>query len=280
MPALTPRVIPGNIFMRRSKTIQLLSLLATDPLEFRDRALTILDGRLSCLSPRKPSYLASEWDSVVANLTGVLGPAFEEAVSATELADIEHRTRLRMQSLPPDAPFRSSHNGDPLLAKLCYAIVRAVRPKIVLETGVCYGIGSAFTLAALERNGDGSLFSVDLPPLAQNGSRFIGWAIPEGPLKARWHLHKGATRRILPGLLRQLGDIDVFIHDSLHTYRNMKMEFEAVWPHIRPAGILISDDVQGNTAFRELAEHADVATCAVIRELDKDSLFGVIVKAV
>lgn len=83
---------------------------------------------------------------------------------------------------------------------------------------------------------------------------------------------------MLPELLSEVGEIDLFVHDSLHTYRNMRFEFEAAWPSLRPGGILISDDVDGNAAFEELMSMRDLACSFVLRELEKGSSFGIAVK--
>jgi predicted O-methyltransferase YrrM len=258
--------------------VRLLSLLMSNPSEFWDRVVTIVDAHLSALSSHQASYAVSAWESVVARLDGVLGRGFGEALGEAELTEAESRLHRRMESLPADAPFGTFYNADLALARLCYAVTRALGPEIVLETGVCYGVTSAFILEALERNRKGSLHSVDLPPLGRDENKFVGWAVPDGPLKSRWHLHRGASRKILPRLLRQVGRVDVFVHDSLHTYRNMRMEFELVWPRLRPGGVLISDDIQGNAAFLELAERKDVAFHAAVQELEKDALLGVLVK--
>jgi len=37
---------------------------------------------------------------------------------------------------------------------------------VAVETGVCNGVSTAFLLLALERNGDGELYSIDLPEIA------------------------------------------------------------------------------------------------------------------
>jgi predicted O-methyltransferase YrrM len=58
----------------------------------------------------------------------------------------------------------------------------------------------------------------------------------------------------------------------------MQREFEAAWPHLRPGGVLISDDVEGNAAFQELAERSDIANFAVVQEQGKDALLGIAVK--
>jgi len=51
----------------------------------------------------------------------------------------------------------------PLQGALLYALVRVFQPEVVVETGVGPGGSSAFILNALERNGFGHLYSIDLP---------------------------------------------------------------------------------------------------------------------
>jgi hypothetical protein len=46
-----------------------------------------------------------------------------------------------------------------------YAVVRILKPRAMVETGVANGKSSALILRALERNGSGRLYSVDLPTL-------------------------------------------------------------------------------------------------------------------
>lgn len=45
-----------------------------------------------------------------------------------------------------------------------YTIIRIRKPDIVVETGVAQGVSSTFILQALEDNGRGQLYSIDLPP--------------------------------------------------------------------------------------------------------------------
>src|SRR5579864_5901435 len=55
------------------------------------------------------------------------------------LKRLENRVLLRRNELPTSAPFGTFHNGTETLGRLCYAACRALRPKIVVETGVAYG---------------------------------------------------------------------------------------------------------------------------------------------
>ena len=45
--------------------------------------------------------------------------------------------------------------------------------------------------------------------------------------------------------------IDMFLHDSSHSYRHMLWEFRQFWPRLRDGGLLVSHDVQMNAAFPE-----------------------------
>jgi hypothetical protein len=72
-------------------------------------------------------------------------------------------------------------------------------------------------------------------------------------LRTRWTYVRGSSRRRLPGLLAELGEIDVFVHDSAHTHTNMAFEFETAWAVLRPGGVLVSHDVALNSAFAEFA---------------------------
>jgi Methyltransferase domain len=150
----------------------------------------------------------------------------------------------------------------PRLAGL-YRIVRQVRPQLVIETGVCRGFTSAGILAALRDNGGGTLVSIDLPttdPVGRinaDGVRdtahvpSVGCTgfVVAGELRSRWELHIGSSRELLPGILATRPPVDLFWHDSEHSFANMTWEYTTVWSHLRPGGVMASDDVCWNPAF-------------------------------
>jgi predicted O-methyltransferase YrrM len=139
---------------------------------------------------------------------------------------------------------------------ILYVLSRALCPQIVLETGVANGISSSFILKALDKNSEGTLTSIDLhyrdgvstPPGKQ-----LGWVIPN-ELKQRWNLVLGESIKVLPMLLSKLGRVDIFLHDSRHTYKTMISEYTIVWPFLMEGGLLISDDVRSNDAFLDFAD--------------------------
>ena len=237
---------------------------------------TIVEARRDAHTHRF-TYRVRDPDRGLALIGNMLGIGLSARFHEKSLLEIAEHVRESRGHMPLEAPFGSFHNGDVLLGRVCYAVARALRPSVVVETGVCYGVTSAFLLKALEANKAGVLHSIDLPPLGKHGDRYLGWIIAE-ELRSRWTLHRGITRRFLRPLLADVGHIDLFIHDSLHTYPNMQDEFAAAWVALRPCGMLISDDIEGNRAFQELAERPDVSVSVVVKEEDKDSLFGIAVK--
>jgi predicted O-methyltransferase YrrM len=109
-----------------------------------------------------------------------------------------------------------------------------------VETGVLYGASSAHMLAALARNGEGELQSIEIG--GNPGEPPHDHFVPRN-LQHRWKLIMGNSRHELPLLLSQCNSIDMFYHDSLHTFEHMSWEFETALPHLGPSGILASDDV-------------------------------------
>jgi predicted O-methyltransferase YrrM len=140
--------------------------------------------------------------------------------------------------------------------QIYYAIVRLVKPDIVVETGVQAGISSAYILKALAKNNQGILYSIDLPDenilmrIPRESRHYIdsGWVIPK-ELKNRWRLIIGRSRDKLPSLLKMPGSIDIFVHDSEHSYENMMFKYMTAWDHLKEGGILLSDDTNLNKAF-------------------------------
>jgi hypothetical protein len=67
--------------------------------------------------------------------------------------------------------------------------------------------------------------------------------------------------------------IDLFVHDSLHTRRNMRREFDAIWPRLRNGGALLADDVERNRAFGELLQRSP-ALWRVVQDREETPLHG------
>ncbi len=181
----------------------------------------------------------------VRSLLGEVDPSLEE-----EILELETFGESLWNELHTRAPRRT-----PMSRAECnylYMVCRMVKPKHIVETGVQHGLSAAYFLKSLERNGSGILHSVDLPS-KEYTSRIgtiadkippgvePGWLIPV-ELRKYWNLLQGDSRYILPRLLAELGEIDLFLHDSEHTEEMMRFEYSLAWKHLRKGGVLMSDD--------------------------------------
>ncbi len=147
-----------------------------------------------------------------------------------------------------------------------YAITRILRPRHVVESGVSSGLSTAHILAALQRNGEGTLHSMDLPQYQRAKTRRrgelswsipprrdSGWAVPEA-LKRGWDLRQGRSEDLLPTLIAELPSIDLYCHDSPWTPEHLAFEFEAIRPKLGPGSIVVADNTDYNPrAVRALA---------------------------
>jgi predicted O-methyltransferase YrrM len=169
-------------------------------------------------------------------------------------------------------------DADPRLARLVWCVARNLRPERVVETGVARGLTTRCVLEALERNQRGHLWSIDLPPLIERGlADQTGTAVPTR-LHERWTLVRGSSRHRLPDLLRELGTLDMFVHDSMHTARNVRFELDQAWPVLTPGGVAMIDDVERNSATGDfLRAHPDVPA-SIMAAQDGRALIGCLVK--
>lgn len=102
-----------------------------------------------------------------------------------------------------DWPAMSTFESE---GKIIYALVRALKPKQCVEIGVASGGTSTHILAALEANGAGKLFSVDI-------AEGVGYAVPEA-LNRRWTLIEKADGRTV----KLPKHIDFAFEDGAHDY--------------------------------------------------------------
>lgn len=155
-----------------------------------------------------------------------------------------------------------------------YALIRALDPDVLVETGVCNGVSTYGLLLAVHENGNGHLTSIDYPvyesdveadhadePADHVGQAIIpdghepGWFIPD-TLRDNWTLNLGLSQQELPKLRCEIDEIDFFVHDSGHTLPCMMFEFELAWNWLGPGGVLVSDDIlwDGHGAFDRFVE--------------------------
>lgn len=172
-------------------------------------------------------------------------------------------------------PYPTEYSLNDFSGTFLYVLCRLLKPKLIVETGVAYGNSSSFILKALNENKKGQLYSIDYVFRPWESRETIGSAIP-AELKDRWKLVFGPASKQLKKTLQDLGQIDIFFHDSLHTYRNMIFEFSTAWPHIKKGGFLLSDDINDNSAFFRF--YSSLKISPIIIGKSRQSFFGILQK--
>lgn len=195
---------------------------------------------------------ATEWERRLHAHLGLTWPC-PSCAEFSELWDkvVQSLTTAGMHIGPMS--FGPWNDGDAGFVRAIWSLVHHLRAERVVETGVAHGFTSRFILEALESSRVGHLWSIDLPPLDLELRRQVGSAVPKNLLH-RWTYIQGSSRRRLPELLIQLGELDLFVHDSLHSERNVRFELDLAWARLRPGGAIVVDDIDANWGFRSFNE--------------------------
>jgi len=193
------------------------------------------------LSPRNLIHLGS-WVSVV---TGApvddCSTWIQEALNDEVLA--EHVKGMTLMSSR-----RGLADTDVKIARRAgwYAVVRALRPDHVVETGTDKGLGSVVLAAALLRNGTGRLTTVDINSDA-------GYLVT-GPYAEVSSVITGDSIELLSSLGHEVG---VFIHDSDHSAEHELRELNAVAPKLTPSARVLSDNSHATDSLVQWASLTD-----------------------
>jgi predicted O-methyltransferase YrrM len=130
-----------------------------------------------------------------------------------------------------------------------YGLTRWLRPAAIVESGGYIGMSSTFILKALadEKLTTSKLYSIELSQECEQGALIPDElrSVSSGFVPMRGKVEDFLKRNEIPS------SIDMFLHDSSHSYRHMLWEFRQFWPRLRDGGLLVSHDVQMNAAFLE-----------------------------
>jgi predicted O-methyltransferase YrrM len=145
---------------------------------------------------------------------------------------------------------RDAHGSEGVMGAIdcatLYGLTRWLRPSVVVESGGFVGMSSAFILKAFadEELTNAKLYSIEWSEECEQGA-LIPEHLRQAFIPMRGKLEDFLKRNELPR------PIDLFLHDSSHSYRHMLWEFQQFWPRLRDGGLLVSHDVQVNAAFPE-----------------------------
>jgi len=269
----------------RRRPLGALSAAASEPLD------TWIAFRQSIRAHREPPvppdlYRADpDWERRLHDLLDLPWPC----PTAMEFCDLWRKVVAELEGkgirVGPES-YKNWNDGDAGLVRAIWRLTRHLRPRNVVETGVAHGMTSRFILEALERNGAGHLWSIDYPPLDDAWHDQIGIAISAG-LRPRWSYIRGTSKRRLAGLLAELRQIDLFIHDSLHSADNVRFEVDRAWEALRPGGAVVVDDIDANWGFQTFTKDRSDRPSLIceaeplrpdLRRFNQKGLFGIVLK--
>jgi len=166
------------------------------------------------------------------------------------VAELENDSALRQFLVQRTLDSRDRHNSDaePRYGRRLgwYALLRATKPRVVVETGIDRGLGTVVMAAALKRNAEegfpGIVYATDIVPdcghlLAEPYKQFVRELIGDS----------------VESLKKFTEPVDVFLHDSDHRPEYEWAEFLGIEPRLYAASIVLSDNSQQSSKLREFA---------------------------
>lgn len=174
-----------------------------------------------------------------------------------------------------------SKMGGSANLELIYYIIDFFKSKKIIETGVAYGWSTLAILLSISKRDGAKLISIDMPYPGLNNSKYVGCVIKDA-LKDKWHLIRDADKYALTKALGQFAQVDLCHYDSDKYYSGRMWAYLKMWKALKKGGVLISDDIENNLAFKEFSDSVDRKPIIVAKEnLNKTYNFqyaGIIIK--
>jgi predicted O-methyltransferase YrrM len=176
------------------------------------------------LSEQNLDYLAATISVVTGSTLDMVRAYLEEPE-----ADLSEYLRARAAALPIDKPASFGRRLG------WYAIARAIKPRVIIETGVHHGIGSVLLGSALRRNFEeghpGKYYGTDIDAAA--GSLLAA------PFDQFGKILHGDSIESLQGMRET---IDLFINDSDHSAEYEAREYRIIESRLSQKSIILGDN--------------------------------------
>ena len=194
---------------------------------FRSREM---DNFTMNLDPRNRRHLSS----LIAHLAGCLP---EQVMTWFDELEQDHLLRKHIAEATLSNPEGIFADTEARYGRRLgwYAFVRALKPQIVIETGVEKGLGSLVIAAALMRNAEegmpGSHYGLDIDPVA-------GWLLA-GPYATHNKILYGDSIETLKTFEQK---IDLLINDSDHSCTYERDEYKTIQDKLSPHAVILGDN--------------------------------------
>jgi len=131
---------------------------------------------------------------------------------------------------------RDEQGVHPEEAAVLYLLIRGLRPGLVLETGTFKGYSTAEIARALELNASGHLVTVDI-------ASSTGEMVPPR-LQPYVTFHRSEPSETFAAKLPAGQRLDLFFHDSLHTFMNTLGELVWFADRYAPGAVIVCHDAK------------------------------------
>lgn len=133
-----------------------------------------------------------------------------------------------------NSPMRRMLNHPDHYQSLLGDVIRQECPAIMIESGVESGYSTEHFLTAMDSVHAGHLFSCDPAP--------SGFYEANPIIHPRFTFIKRRSQEALDEIFNETRRVDLFLHDSDHSWECQTFEYEWAWNHVRSGGIIASDD--------------------------------------
>ena len=140
------------------------------------------------------------------------------------------------------------YNSNPGTLELLRSLIREARPNIVIETGVANGASTRKILSSFKEFNlvESKLYSFDIDPRV---------ASPDLVSSTQFNFVAVSSPDSFVTSMNEIKTVDLFYHDSDHSYYNQMLEYSTAWEMLNPQkGILISDDINWSNAFLDFCK--------------------------
>ena len=143
--------------------------------------------------------------------------------------------------------------APPAWGRFLFGLVRALKPRRVLELGTNLGVGAAHVQAALALNAqeDASapqLITIEGDPTLAAWAREALKTVPAPPDETV--VVQGPFASVLPQTLAEHGPFSLVVLDGHHEEAATNQYVDAIWPHLEPGACLAWDDVEPGRPVR------------------------------
>jgi predicted O-methyltransferase YrrM len=182
-----------------------------------------------------------------AGLSALLGQAPETFRKYMDEIQQDADFKRHISNLHREHPLKYRTDPEPNVGRrmVWYAIVRTIKPELVVETGVDQGLGAVVLCAALARNAaeghPGQYLGTDIDPQA-------GYFLRGEYAKFGKVLYGDSLKS-----LQTLNNIDVFINDSDHSADYELAEYEMIRDRITARGVILGDNAHVTSKLAEFS---------------------------